>query len=143
MRDIRLAVRSLMARPSYSFVTLATIALLVGAGSAVLAVIDAALVRPLPFPDAGRLVQVYSLPPHLHAIAERNPLASIDFIRFRQRLHQVDGLAGQWARERAIGRDGEPESVPAAAVSSNLFQVLGAAAARGRTFTEAEDRANA
>jgi len=142
-RDARYALRSLAARPSYTLVMLVTVALVVGVGSAVLAVVNATLVRPLPFADGGRLIQIFTLPPGLTAVNDRNPLASIDLVRFRARLQQIDGLAGQWARERAIGGQGDPESVPAAAVSASLFPVLGAAPALGRTFTDAEDLADA
>jgi len=142
-RDARYALRSLAARPAYSLVIFVTIALVVGVGSAVLAVVNATLVRPLPFVDGSRLIRLYTLPPGLTAVQDRNPLASLDLVRFRARLQQVEGLAGEWARERALDGQGDPESVPAAAVSASLFPVLGATPALGRTFTEDEDLAGA
>lgn len=143
VRDARYALRSLAARPSYSLVMLVTIALVVGVGSAVIAVVSATLIRPLPFANGDRLIQLFTLPPGLTEVKDRNPLASLDLVRFRARLQHVDSLAGQWARDRAIGGPGEPESVSAAAVSSNLFPLVGAAPALGRTFTETEDLAGA
>ena len=138
--SLRYALRSLRSRPAYTLVVVATIALVVGPGAAVLAVVDATLVRALPFARSEQLVQVNMFPPGARGAANRNPLGSIDFVRFRERVHGLDALAGLWARERAIGSDGDPESVPMALVSANLFDVLGATPVLGRTFTEDEDR---
>jgi predicted permease len=142
-RDATHAMRGLRARPLYAAVTALTLALVVGAGSALLAVVDATLVRPLPFPDSGRLARLFTQPPGTTEVRDRNPLHSLDFVRFRRELQHAEAVEGLWARDRSLGGDGEPESVPAALVSPGLFRVLGAEPARGRVFTEEEDRADA
>jgi putative ABC transport system permease protein len=139
---LRPVLRSLVARPAYAAVVSVTVALVVGPCAAVLAVLNATMIRPLPFADPERLVQVFTLPPHVSGVGNLNPLASLDFVRFRDHLTLAD-LAGQWARERALGGQGDPVSVPTLAVSANLFRVLGASPLRGRTFTEDEDRRGA
>jgi putative ABC transport system permease protein len=142
-RDARHAGRGLASRPLYTAVTTLTLALVVGAGSALLAVVDATLIRPLPFPDAPRLVRLYTHPPGTTEVRQRVPLHPLDFVRFRKEVQHVDALEGFWALERSIGGDGDPASVPAALVSPGTFRLLGGAPVLGRTFTGEEDRADA
>jgi putative ABC transport system permease protein len=142
-RDTRHAARALLRRPLYAAVATLTLALVVGAGSALMAVVDATLLRPLPFPEPGRLVRLYLLPPGNTEVRQRNPLHSLDLVRFRRDLRGVEALEGLWARDRSIGADGDPESVTAALVSPGLFRLLGGRPVIGRTFTEEEDRADA
>src|ERR1043166_6348488 len=137
---LRLAIRSLVKRPAYSLVVLATIALVVGPSTAVLAVLNVATVRPLPFADADRLVRLFALPPGLHGAAAWNPLGALEFVRFRERQTLASEVAGIWGRERTLGVGGEPESVATGQVSANVIATLGTSPMRGRTFSEDEDR---
>ena len=140
---LRLALRTLAARRGLAAIRIVTLALVVGAGSAVFLVADAMLLRPLPFKHAERLVRVFTQPPGMPDFAHANPLHPLEFIRFRERPGRLERLEGIWAAERAIGGDGEPESVPAASVSAGLFDLLGASPILGRTFTEEEARQGA
>ncbi|MGD9903334.1 MAG: ADOP family duplicated permease [Vicinamibacterales bacterium] len=142
-RDLRHAARGLAARPTHAVVVVATLALVIGAASAVLSVVNATMVRPLPYPDNDRLVQLFLMPPGATAWSDRNPLNPAVLQRFRERLRQVETIEGLWSRERALGGDVEPETVTAGAVSAGLFALFGGSAALGRTFTEPEDRDNA
>jgi putative ABC transport system permease protein len=142
-RDLRHAARRLLARPTYALITMGTLTLVIGAATAVLAVVNATLVRPLPFPDGARIAQLFLMPPGESAWTSRNPLSLGVFLRFRQNLTLVDAVEGLWSRERALGGDPEPETVIAGAVSPGLFGLFGGPPALGRTFTEAEDQANA
>ncbi len=63
LRDLRHAVRGLTARPTYALITVMTLALVIGAATAVLAVVSATLVRPLPFPHGERIAQLFLMPP--------------------------------------------------------------------------------
>jgi predicted permease len=143
LQDIRFAIRSLRSHATYAAITILTIALVVGAGSAVLAVISATFVRPLPFADESRLVWIYGQPPGTTDVNRRNPLHSTSFVRFRERLRQMDEVAGLWSRERALDVSGEAETVATGSVSANYFRALGLSPATGRMFTEAEDAADA
>ena len=143
LRDLRHAARGLAARPTYAAVVVATLALVIGAASAVLSVVNATMVRPLPVPHSDRLVQLFLMPPGPPLWTNRNPLSAGTFFRFRERLQQAEAVEGLWSRERALGGDVEPETVVTGAVSAGLFPLLGGVPALGRTFTEDEDRANA
>ena len=143
LRDLRHACRSLLARPTYSLITIATLALVVGAATAVIAVVSATLVRPLPFPDGDRIARLFLMPPGQSDWTSRNPLSLGVFLRFRQNLKLVESVEGLWSRERALGGEFEPESVTAGAVSSGLFALFGGSPTLGRVFTESEDQANA
>lgn len=143
VRDLRHAVRGLAARPSYAIVIISTLILVIGATAAVLAVVSATFVRPLPFPDGDRLVQLFLMPPNARQWSDRNPQSWGSFLRFRQHLKQTELFDGLWSRERALGGDAEPEIVVAGAVSPGIFALFGGRQAMGRTFTEAEDQAAA
>jgi putative ABC transport system permease protein len=143
LRDLRHAARGLAAKPTYAAVVVATLALVIGAASAVLSVVNATMVRPLPVPHGDRLVQLFLMPPGPPLWTNRNPLSPGTFFRFRERLQQAEAVEGLWSRERALGGDVEPETVTTGAASSGLFELLGGVPALGRTFTEDEDRANA
>ena len=144
LQDARFALRSLRSHAAYAWMTILTITLVVGAGSAVLAVISATFLRPLPFADDSRLVWIYGQPPGTEGDPQRrNPLHSTEFVRFREGLRQFDGIAGIWGRERALGWNGEAEPVASGSVSANYFDVLGLSPAVGRMFTDAEDAADA
>jgi putative ABC transport system permease protein len=142
-RDLRHAARRLSSQPAYTTITVLTFAIVIGAASAVLAVINATLVRPLPFPHGDRLVQLFLMPPGQNEWTSRNPLSMGVFLRFRQHLTLVESVEGLWSRERALGGGVEPESVIAGAVSPGLFTLFGGPPLVGRTFSDAEDQANA
>ena len=137
---VRMAWRLAARRPALSLLRIATVSLVIAAGSAVLTVASATLLRPLPFPDDARLLRVNMMPPGIRDFAQANPLHPLEFLRLRERLTRVGAFEGLWARERALTGDGEPESVPAASVSAGFFAILGGAPVAGRTFTEKEVR---
>ena len=120
-QQVRLALRTFAARRGLFAIRVVTLALVVGAGSAVFLVADAMLLRPLPFKHAERLVRVFTQPPGRPDFAHANPLHPLEFLRFRERPGILERLEGIWAAERAVGGDGEPESMPAASVSAGLF----------------------
>jgi putative ABC transport system permease protein len=143
LRDLRQAVRGLLSRKTYAIASTLTLALVVGAATAVLAVVNATMIRPLPFPHDDRLVQVFLMPPGLTAFADRNPLSNRVFDRFRSSLQQTDAFEGFWARERALGGGAEPESVGTAGVSAGALSLFGGVPMLGRVFSEDEARADA
>jgi putative ABC transport system permease protein len=143
IRDLRHALRGLVARPTHAIVVVMTLALVIGAATAVLAVLSATLVRPLPFPHGERLVELFLMPPGERDWESRNPLSLGTFLRFRQHLKQPEQVEGLWSRERTLGGEAEPEVAIVGAVSPGLFALFGGSAERGRTFTEEEDHANA
>lgn len=137
-RDVRHAIRALLSRKTYAAVSIITLALVVGAATAVIAVINATMIRPLPFPHDDRLVQLFLMPPGAKTFDDRNPYNNRAFLRFRTSLQQVEKFEGLWARERALGLGTEPESVTTAAVSAGALNLFGGVPTLGRMFTEEE-----
>src|SRR5688500_11756498 len=94
-RDLHHALRGLRARPAYAAVTILTLALVIGAATAVLAVVNATMIRPLPYPEADRLVRIYMQPPGTSEVRQRNPLSVRALLRMRGgALTQVDAVEG-------------------------------------------------
>ena len=139
--DLSSIRRRLLRRPGDFLVPAATIALVVGVGTSVFAVVDAVMLRRLPFPDDDRLVRVFTMPPGVTESRSRNPLASVDFVRFRERAATLDRLEVIWQRERSLVGAGEPTLVKAGSVSAGFFALLGGQPVLGRLFTPAEDEA--
>lgn len=143
LSDARAAWRTLRSRPAYVLIAVATISLVVGAGSSVLAVVNAAFVRPLPFSDENQLISVFALPPGSSSTRGGTPLFSPAFVRMREELHTVQEMVGIWSRDRALTRSGDVEMITTAGVSPGYFRTLGVELSAGRMFTDAEDVANA
>lgn len=139
----RAAWRACSVRPSLTIVRIATVALVTSAATAVLMVVNATLLRPLPFDRPDRLVRIYTQPPGTTEFAQANPLHPFEFVRFRAQPGAIEAMEGVWAQDRSVAGDGDPESVRAASVSAGLFALLGAQPIAGRTFTEAEARLGA
>ena len=138
---MRYAIRSLLHAREFTLVAVAIIAIGIGANTAVFSIVDAALLRPLPFTDSARLFILAASNPK-RAITD-GPFSYPSFVELRARDTMLSGLAAV-ANERfnATERDG-PEQLPGARVSAGFFEVLGVSAALGRTFTPAEDKAGA
>ncbi len=137
---IRSAVRSLARRPVFSAAAILTIALGIGANSAVYSIVHAVLLSPLPFRDPDRLVDVRETHPELAAFQVAFP----DFVDWQAGAHSFAGLAAYTfeAMNRAtlLGQ-GEPLQIQATMATPNLFPLLGIQPLRGRVFTSAEDHA--
>lgn len=134
-RDLRYAVRTLLRNPGFSCVTLVTLALGIGANSAVFTVANAVLLKPLPYTQAGRLIWIEEVRPQLGA---RVPGAH--FLDWQEYSRVTDGIAaytdGAWT---LIGTD-EPERLEGYRVSASLFPTLGVEMLLGRAFLPIEDR---
>jgi putative ABC transport system permease protein len=142
--NLNVAVRALLRRRTQTMITVITIALIVGAGSAVLAVANAIWFQPLPFPDDARLVALQAQPPGTSGIAARGVLHGLSFARLRSGLAHVAEIEGLWARPRAITSDGsDADNVIAVQASAGALAMLSTGPTIGRTWTEDEDRASA
>ena len=99
--------RRLMRRPGDVLVPAATLAIVIAVAASVLAVVNATMLRPLPFPDQERLVRVFTMSPCATEVRSRNPLASVDFVRFRWEGRDSAGRplpAGLYLVRAEIGR---------------------------------------
>ena len=138
---MRAAFRSLLKAREFTFVAVAIIAIGIGANTAVFSIVDAALLRPLPFKDPARVFMVSASNPK-RAIAD-GPFSYPAFVELAARDRMLGGIAAV-ASERFNATDGDqPEQLPGARVSASFFDVLGINPALGRAFTAAEDRPGA
>ena len=144
MQDIRYGMRALRRSPAYSLVAIATLAIGIGAGTAVFTVVGAVLMRPLPYQAPDQLVRIFETNPLRRWT--RNIAAPANYADWRTRNKSFTGIAayeqfstnGSGAGDLFLTGFGEPQSLKALGVSGNLFEVLGAAPLLGRTFVEAE-----
>ena len=135
LRDLRYSLRALIAEPSFTVLAIATLALGIGAATAIFTVVDSVLLRPLPYKDADRLVVA------LHGPDASSPMSPADFTDYRQGARSFDGLAAAQAWGVTLGGADRPERVAALQVSANLMDVLGVPPLLGRTFAAGEDEA--
>ncbi|MGB2715890.1 MAG: ABC transporter permease [Vicinamibacterales bacterium] len=137
---MRQALRGLARRPAFAIVAIVTLALGLGANAAIFSVIDATLLRPLPFPDAERLVTPweYSADFQQRLDLDRLPSSPGNVEDFRARNSTLSGLAAMRADRANLTGDDNPERVGAVRVSVEFFDVLRVAPIVGRTFTPSD-----
>lgn len=130
------AIRLLRKSPGFSATALATLAICLGANLAIFAVMDAALLRPLPFPEADRLVTLYNTYPK--AGVDRDGSSLTNYYERRGQIPAFSSLAIYRPESMLIGESGATERFDSALVSPEFFATVGVALLMGRTFTEAE-----
>jgi len=138
MNDLRFALRQLRKSPGFTFIAILTLALGIGANTAIFNVIYAVLLRPLPYPEADRVAILAESDPHLSNIAVSFP-DYLDWKRDSKVFEEIavvrrDSLSLSGVEHRA------PEQVAGAIVTANFFKVIGLQPQIGRVFTEEEDR---
>ena len=133
LRDIRYGARSLSKRPGFTVIALIALALGIGANTAIFSLVNAVLLRPLPFAEPDRLVWVFG---NIRNGGNRASVSPLDFLDYRQQNTTFEEFAAQFSFPLAVNLtgNGEPERLTGAAVTGNYFQALGAKAAMGRTF---------
>lgn len=134
LRDLRLAFRRLAKSPGFTVTALATLALCLGANLAIYAVVDAVLVRPLPFPDGNRLVTVYNGYPA--AGAERSSASMPNYYDRRHAIAAFSSVAISQDGSTIVGGTSSPNRVKIARVSPEFFQTLRVPLAMGHAFTD-------
>ena len=137
MQDLRYSARMLLKNRGFTTVAVLTLALGIGANTATFSTVNALLLHPFPFPYLDRLV----LPSEVRDTQgeDTNRFAPADYIDLTRQTHSLDGVAA-YRYANLVFTEGETEGVEGAAVSSNLFQLLGVNAASGRTFSPDEDQ---
>jgi putative ABC transport system permease protein len=137
-RDLRFAARGLWRSPGFTAITVATLALGIGANTAIFSVVHAVLLRPLAYRDPARLVA-------LRGVVEVRGLDDVrnsapEYQDFRREVPALADAAAAWPISINLTDLGDPERIQAAVVSSNYFQVLGASPGLGRDFTPEDDQ---
>jgi putative ABC transport system permease protein len=135
-QDIRYALRQLRKSPGFAAVAVLTLALGIGANTAIFSVVEAVLLRPLPFRDPGRLVAVKPTEPGRR---DNIGVSYPAFLDWRSQSHSFEGLSVFRVDDFTL-TGGEPIHVTGSVVSANTLSVLGVAPALGRDFTSEEDK---
>jgi putative ABC transport system permease protein len=141
LRDLRHGVRTLLKQPGFTAIAVLTLALGIGANTAIFSVVNAVLIRPLPYKNPDQLIAVYEKRPALGR--ERGFVSPPDFIDWRAQNTVFENIAAytSWTANRTDGD--EPERIVGTLASAELFPTLGISASLGRTFSTDEDRPNA
>ena len=145
-RDLRLAVRTLGRRPGFVAVVVLTFALGVGANAAIFSVVNAVLLRPLPYPDPDQLIILRGAPTDGDSAKVGRSSSYPDYVDIRDAARSFTQLAAFGSERLTLSGGaggGEATLIPAARVSANLFAALGAAPAIGRGILPEEDRLGA
>jgi putative ABC transport system permease protein len=136
-QDIRFGVRMLAKNPAFTAIAVLTLALGIGANTAIFSVIDAALLRPLPYPNADRIVVLYQQDQD----RQNDDPAPADFLDIRRQSSSFAYLAAYRGLPFNLSGNGQPERVQGTVVTSDFFAALGVQALRGRTILPDLDRA--
>jgi putative ABC transport system permease protein len=157
MNNLRYAVRLLLKSPGFALVAILTLALGIGVNSAIFSVVDAVMLRPLPYPEADRLVSVWeenvgqgpdssnTSGQHLSSGPSRSrmTIAAANLMDYRTQKSSFVSLAGFEVRGMNLTESGPPDRISGEAVTANYFSTLGVFSARGRAFLPEEDRPGA
>ena len=138
MTDLRYALRSVFKQPGFAAVVVITLALGIGASTAIFSVVNAVLLRPLPFPNSDRLQVVWGNYRTLNI--ERLRAKAAEYEDYARQTEVFDAVAAYADHSFNVSSGGEPERVRGAYVSANLFPMLETQAAAGRVFTAGDER---
>src|SRR5262245_50409681 len=139
LRDIRYSLRRLLQRPGFAAAAIITLALGIGANTAIFSVVNGVLLRPLPYPEPERIVRLFETVERTTMANDRMEVAPANFLDWQAQSQSFSGIAAYGFGNLPLAGEGEAEVVPSAYVSANLFSVLGVAPLLGRTFTVEED----
>jgi len=137
LRDLRFGLRMLTKTPGFTAVSLITLALGIGATTAMFSVVNGVLLRPLPYKESNRLVLIKERLPKF--TAEPIDIPAPDVITFQQENRAFEGVSGFQPVNMDLTGIGSPVRIGAARISWNGFQILGVAPLLGRAFTAEED----
>ena len=140
IRDVRHALRNLLRTPGFAFVTIITLALGIGANTAIFSVVNAVILRPLGYPEADRLVFISSQFPKMGF--DQFWVSPPEFLELQERTRAFSAVGAFATNQANLTAADRPRRVNSAAVSAGLFKVLGVNPMLGRGFEEAETLPN-
>jgi len=138
MNDLRFALRQLVKNPGFTLVAVLTLALGIGANTAIFSVVNAVLLRPLPYPEPGQLVQLLADWSGKPSTA----IGSATFVEINARSQSLARIAAYEGGDMTLTGAGSAERIVAGAVTADFFPLLGVQPALGRNFTREEDTPN-
>ena len=140
-RDIRFGVRALVHSPIFSVVTVLSLALGIGANTAIFSVVNGLLLRPLPYPEAERIVDVWHTPPQQSFPGlDRFSVSPANYLDWKAQSTAFEQMAIYGYAGLSLSTSNDPLPLTAATVSSDFFSVLRTNAIQGRTFTPDEEQ---
>jgi putative ABC transport system permease protein len=134
--EIRFALRSLRRTPGFTTVAVVTLALAIGANTAIFSFLDGVLLKPLPYPEPERVVNLWERAPH----STRTSISGLNFLDWNERNTVFSHLAAIAGGGFTLTGSGEPERLNGQLVSASFFDLFGTPAALGRTFAPEEDQ---
>jgi predicted permease len=134
-QDLRYALRQLRRSPAFAALAILTLAIGIGANTAIFSFVNSVLLRPLPYPNADRLTVLYSG----LGYSNRAPFSSFEVYQLRQRTQQFDQVAGIWVTNGPLPGEGDAEQVKVADTTSNFLPLLIPRPAMGRFFGPEDD----
>jgi len=134
-QDLRYGARLLRRSPAFSIVAVLTLALGIGANTAIFSVVNAVLLRPLPFPEPDRLVRIWEASPKGN---QRNVVNPLNFMSWRERTRSFQQMAAMHGWDANITGEGEPLAADSMRVSTEFFSTLGISPFMGRGFIPEE-----
>ncbi len=139
IKDIRYGVRLLLRHPGFTAAAVLTLAIGIGANTAIFSVVHAVVLRPLPFHDPQQLVMIWEVSRN----GERNNMGYPTFNDWREQNHSFEAMSAMADWSPTLAGAGEPQALAGARVSADFFRVLGVKPIYGRDFTADDDRPNA
>jgi predicted permease len=138
LKDLRFAFRGFLKRPMFAAIAVITLALGIGANSAIFSVVNSIVLRPLPYPDSSRLLVLWG---NLHNNGlDEVELSAPEYVDLQNQCQSFENLAAYTGQGFNLSGVGEPERLRGSWASANLFSTLGTNAALGRTFLKEEDQ---
>src|ERR1043165_9215338 len=141
IRDVRFALRGLLKHPGFTAIAVIILALGIAATTAIFSVVNGVLLRPMSFPEPDRLIVINELNPPQGP--EPFELSYLNWLDLRQQSKSFEDIAGLAFSSNIVKTQGEPTRVQTLSVSANLFPLLRAHAAQGRTFLADDDKPGA
>ncbi len=141
VQDLRYGLRMLAKNPGFTAVAVLTLALGIGANTAIFSVVNAVLLRPLPFPASDRIMRVVS--GRIRDNGADGNVSYPDFLDWRAQNHVFEQMAGFRTDSTTLTGQGEPANLASAVVSADLFSLLRVKPALGRAFLSEEDKPGA
>jgi putative ABC transport system permease protein len=136
VQDLKYGIRMLAKSPGFTAIAILTLALGIGANTAIFSIVEAVLLRPLPFPEPDRVVQVLQAPKGLSYVS----VSGEDYFDWESQNHTFEGSSIiTWTQNYNASGAGEPETVAIIRTEANFFSVLGADPYLGRGFASGED----
>ena len=136
MSDLRYGLRMLLREPAFAFAAAVVLALGVGATTAIFTLVHSVLLEPLPYPESGRLVWIWNVPPR-SGLGLRGLLGG-DFLEIRGQIRSFEKLAAFFPGSWNVTGVGEPQRLSGARVTEDFFDTLGVRPSRGRVFVPDE-----